>query len=58
MNEKEKSIYVYKGLGILLIHMLENETDNIELSFNIDKIEAKFKVELIELKELKEKKGE
>ena len=58
MNEDENSMYICKGLGILLIHMLENETDNVELSFNIDKIEAKFKVELIELKELKEKKGE
>lgn len=47
--------YVCKGLATLLIHMLENETDNVELSFNINKIKVKFKVELIELKELKEK---
>lgn len=55
MNEDEKLMYIRKGLGILLIKMLENETDNVELSFDIDKINVKFKVELIELKELKEK---
>lgn len=55
MNEDEKSVYICKGLGILLINMLENETDNIDLSFNIDKVEAKFNIKLIELKELKEK---
>lgn len=50
-----EDVYVCKGLAMLLIHMLENETDNVELSFNIYKIKAKFKIELIELKELKEK---
>lgn len=55
MNKNYEDMYVCKGLGILLIHMIENETDNVELSFNIDKIKVKFKVELIELKELKEK---
>ena len=39
--------YIYKGLGRLLILMLENNTDNVTLTFNFDKIKAKFKVELI-----------
>ena len=55
MKKNDEDIYVCKGLGILLINMLENETDDVELSFNFDKIEAKFNVKLIELKELKEK---
>lgn len=51
MDENDK--YICKGLGILLIHMIENNTDNVELVFNYGKINAKFKVELTMLEELK-----
>lgn len=51
-----EDMYVCKGLAILLARMLENETDNVELSFNIDKANVRLKVELIELKMIE--KGE
>ena len=51
MNENDK--YVCKGLGILLIHMIERDTDNVELTFKFGKIKAIFKVELTMLEELK-----
>lgn len=37
--------------GDILILMVENNTDNIELSFDIRGFNAKFKVELMELKQ-------
>lgn len=51
MNENDK--YISKGLGLLLINMLEKNTDNVELTFNFGKIKAVFKVELTILEELK-----
>ena len=50
MNENDE--LMCKAFGTLLIHMLENNTDNVELTFNFGKIKAKFKVELTMLKEL------
>ena len=55
MKENDKT--VYQGFGKLLILMVKNNTDNLTLSFNFDKIKAKFNVVLVELEELK-KKGE
>lgn len=37
--------------GDILILMIENKTDNIELSFDIRGFHAKFKVDLVELKQ-------
>lgn len=37
--------------GEILILMVENTTDNIELSFDIRGFKAKFKVELLELRQ-------
>ena len=54
MEGKDK--IVYQGFGKLLILMAENKTDNITLTFNFDKIKAKFNVVLVEFEELK--KGE
>lgn len=54
MEENDK--IVCQGFGRLLILMEKNDTDNVILTFNFDKIKAKFNVVLVELEELK--KGE
>ena len=53
---KENDKIVCQGFGRLLILMVKNNTDNLELTFNFDKIKAKFNVVLVEVEELK--KGE
>lgn len=53
---KENDKIVYQGFGRLLILMAKNNTDNLTLTFNFDKIKAKFNVLLAELEEIK--KGE
>ena len=40
---------------MLLIHMYENKTPNVELTLCFGNIEAKFNVKLIDLEKLKEK---
>ena len=54
MTENDR--IVYQGFGKVLILMAKNNTDNLELTFNFDKIKAKFNVVLVELEGLK--KGE
>ena len=49
MNEDEKSMYICKGFRILLIHMLEDNASNVELTFGFGNIKAKFNVKVIEL---------
>ena len=44
-----------KSFRMLLIHMFENKTTNVELTLCFGNIEAKFNVKLIELEKLKEK---
>ena len=53
MNVVDKIIF--QGFGRLLVIMLENNTDNVALTFDFDKVKANFKVELIELEEQKGK---
>ena len=52
---KTKNPYIRKSFRMLLIHMYENKTTNIELTLCFGNIEAKFNVKLIDLERLKEK---
>lgn len=42
---------IFEAFAQLFIIMMENETDNLELSFDFNKVKAKFKVDLIDLEE-------
>ena len=46
---KEDKKLIYEAFAQLFIIMLENETDNMELSFDFNKCKAKFKVELVDM---------
>lgn len=52
MKEDKKTIF--NAFAQLFILMIENDTDNIELTLNFNKCKARFKVDLVEL----EDKGE
>lgn len=59
MEEKDKTMS--KTFANLLILMINNDTDNIELTFNFSKCKARFKVELLDLQDTEsqqEDKGE
>lgn len=42
---------LYEAFSTLFISMLNNETDNVELLFDFNKCNAKFRVELLEIDE-------
>lgn len=52
---KEDKKILSNAFAQLLVLMIESDTDNIELTFNFNKCKARFKVDLVELKELKGK---
>ena len=49
MEEKDKTMS--KTFANLLILMINNDTDNIELTFGFSKCKARFKVELLDLQD-------
>ena len=53
MKEDKKTIF--DAFAQLFVLMIENDTDNIELTFNFNKCKAKFKVDLDELQEVEDK---
>ena len=53
MKEDKKT--VFNAFVQLFVLMIESDTDNIELTFNFNKCEARFNVDLVEFKELEDK---
>ena len=50
---KENKKLIFDAFAHLFLLMAENETDNVELTFDFNKVNAKFKVKLIQIKENK-----
>ena len=49
--EKKQDKTTAQTFASLLVLMINNDTDNIELTFNFNKCKAKFKVELLDLQD-------
>lgn len=49
MEQKDKNLA--QAFASLLVLMINSDTDNLELTFDFKKCKAKFKIDLLELKE-------
>lgn len=55
---KENKKLIFDAFAHLFLLMAENETDNVELTFDFNKINAKFKVEVVSLEDKRKDKIE
>ena len=57
---KEKDEIMIKAFANILMLMINNDTDNIQLTFKYSKCKARFKVELLDLQdtEYQQEEGE